>query len=70
MRARLLWAPEGRTLLVPRPLASGPTSAMGLARVEGGPAVVPEALTSGAGAISAPKPEAVEGAVGQVCVCV
>lgn len=70
MRARLLWAPKGHTLLVPRPLGAGAAAATGLARVEGGPAVVPEALTSGAGAISAPKPEAVKGAVGQVCcVC-
>lgn len=36
--------------------------------MEGSPAIVPEALTSGAGAVSAPKPEAVEAAVGQVCV--
>lgn len=45
-------------------------TATGLARMEGSPAIVPEALTSGAGAVSAPKPEAVEAAVGQVCVWV
>lgn len=44
-------------------------TATGLARVEGSPAIVPEALTSGAGAISAPKPEAVEAGVGQVGGC-